>query len=228
VATAGDLNPPPVHITEKHGLTEVQIHCDLDLSDAQLARINANLDSAGLSPIRDRRRELRWATLGEEGGFWDFRIELYTLSGRAEGPRPLHISMIGSKASRTEPTPYRRSRRTVERIRALVNALSQENLKAEFDCNLTWHSSPDSSLLPSVLPVNASFPEESVIQEITGVIGGNPDGNVRFVVDRVAHDPLMFHVWLGSKHELSLSPQVMVEAVTKGVSMMKDINVWDK
>ena len=227
MATAGSPNPPPVHITEEHGLTEAQVHCDLDLSEAQLASINSKLQSAGIPLIRDRKRELRWATPGEEGGFWDFRIELYTLPGRDEESRSLHILVVGNKASRTEPTLYRRSRRTVERIRALVNALFQENLKAEFDCNLTWHSSPDSWLLPLVLPLNPSFREESIIQEITGVIGGSSDGNVRFVVDRVAHDPMTFHVWLGSKHELSLSPQVVVEAVTKGASILQDINLWD-
>ena len=228
MATVGGPNPPPIHITEEHGLTEAQVHCDLDISETQLASINSSLQGAGLPPIRSRRRELRWAIPGDEGGFWEFRIGLYTLSGRGEESPSLHILMACNKSVRTEPTAYRRSHRTVERIRTLVDALFQEDLKAELDCSMTWHSSPDSWLLPLVLPLNPSFPEESIIQEISGVIGGSTDGNVKFVVDRVTVDPMMFHIWLGSKHELSLTPQVMVKTIAQGVSILEDISMWEK
>jgi hypothetical protein len=228
VATAGGPNPPPVHIIEEHDLTEIHIHCDVGLSETQLANINSSLQDGGLSPIRSRRRELKWAITGEGGGFWEFRIQMYTLSGRDEDSLLLHILIAGDKVVRTEPTAYRRSRRTVERIKTLVDALFQEELKAELDCNMTWHSSPDSWLLPIVLPLDPPFPEESVIQEISGVIGCSTDGNVKFVVDRVATDPMMFHIWLGFKHELPLSPNVMVEAIAQGIAMLEAINLWDK
>ena len=79
MATAGSPNPPPIHVTEEHGLTEIHVHCDIELSDAQFARITSSLRDAGLSPIESRRGQLRWATPSEDGGFWEFRIELYTL-----------------------------------------------------------------------------------------------------------------------------------------------------
>ena len=184
MATAGSPNPPPIYITEEHGLTEFQVHCDLDLSDEQLESINSSLGVAGIPSISNRRRQLRWATPSESGGFWEFRIELYRLSGRDRESQPLHIMMVGDKVVRTEPTAYRRSRRSAERIMAVVDALSQEYLKMELDCSLTWHSSSDSWPLPIVLPLNPQFPVGSAIQEITGVIGGSTDDAVKFVVDR--------------------------------------------
>ena len=228
MATAGSSNPPPIQVTEEPGLTDIQVHCDLKLSNAQFARINSRLQDAGLPTIESRRRQLRWATPGEDGGFWEFRLDLYTLAGRERESLSLHFMVVGDKVVRTKPTAYRRSRRTIDRISALVAALFQEDLKAELDCSMTWHSSPDSWLLPLVLPMNPRFPEDSVIQEISGVIGGSADGSVKFVVDRVATDPMMFHIWLGFKHELPLSPKVMVEAIAQGVSMLEDINLWGK
>ena len=228
MATVGGPTPPPVHITEEHGLTEIQVHCDVELSEARLANINRCLQDAELSPITSKRRQLRWATPGERDGFWDFRIELYTLSGRDGEAQALHIRLTSDKLVRTEPTAYRRSRRTIERVRALVDALFQEGLNPELDCSMTWHSSPDSWLLPRVLPINLDFLEDSIIQEISGVIGGSTDGSVKFVVDRVATDPMMFHVWLGFKHELPLSSNVMVEAIVQGVSMLENVNLWER
>ena len=228
MATAGGSTPPPVHIKEEHGLTEVHVHCDVELSEGQLARVNSRFQDAGLSPIQSKRRRLRWATRGEDGGFWEYRIELCTISDREKDSLSLHILMAGDKVVRMEPSAYRRSRRTVERIRTVVDALSQEHLRAEVDCSITWHSSSDSWLLPLVLPLNPRFPEKSVIQEISGVIGGSIDGAVQFVVDRAKTDPVLFHIWLAFKHELAISPTVMVEAIAQGVSMLGDINLWEE
>ena len=228
MATPGTPAPPPIHITEEHGLTEVQVHCDIELSNAQLESIDSRLRGARIPSIDSRRRQLRWATPSEDSGFWEFRIEFYTLSGRDSETQPLHIMVVGNKVVRTEPTTYRRSRRTTERIRAVVDALSLEHLKEELDCSLTWHSSSDSWPLPLVLPLTPQFPEGSAIQEITGVIGGSSDDAVKFVVDRAGTDPMMFHIWLGFKYELTLSSKVIVEAIAQGVSMLEDINLWGK
>ena len=228
MATAGGQNPPPFHVIEEHGLTEISVHCDVELSEAQLERINSSVQKAGLSPISNRRRQLRWATPGGDGGFWEFRIELNTLSGRSGDSLSLHLLMAGDKVVRREPTAYSRSRRTVERITALTDALFHEQLTAELDCSMTWHSSSDSWLLPLVLPLKPDFPEESPIQEISGVIGGSTDGAVKFVADRVGTDPMMFHVWLSFKRDLTLSKKVMVEAISRGISILEDINLWEK
>ena len=226
MATAGGLISPPVHIKEEHGLTQVHIHCDVELSEGQLGRINSRFQDAGLPPVQSKRRQLRWATQGEGGGLWGYRIELCTILGKEKDSLLLHILMVGDKAVHTEPTAYRRSQRTVERIRTVVDALSQEHIRADVDCSITWHSSSDSWLLPRVLPLNPSFPEKSVIQEISGVIGGSADGAVQFVVDRAKTDPMLFHIWLAFKHELAISPTVMVEATAQGAAMLEDINVW--
>ena len=227
MATVGALSPPPLPIIEQRGLTEIRVHCDVDLSEAQISSINSRLQGAGLSPITNRRRQLRWAITGEDGGFWEFRIELYILTG-SDSPSPLlHIMVIADKAVRTEPTAYRRSRRTVERIRSLVDAVFKEDLTAELECNMTCHTSTDSWLLPHLLPLNPDFPEESAIEEITGVIGGSADGVVKFVVDRVATNPMMFHIWSAFKHELPLSQSVLVEAMGRGISMLESIGVWE-
>ena len=228
MATAGGPNPPPIHVIEEHGLTEISVHCDVALSEAQLGRINSSLQEAGLPPVGNRKRRLRWATPGEGGGFWEFRIELFTLSERSDESLSMHFMMVGDKVARREPTAYRRSRGTVERIRALVDSLFQEQLTAESECSMTWHSSPESWLLPMVLPLNPDFPEESTIQEISGVVGGSTDGAVKFVVDRVGTDPMTFHVWLAFKRDLTLSQKVMVEAISQGISMLEDINLWEK
>ena len=223
MATAGSSNPPPIQVKEERGLTEIQVHCDIEVSDEQLANINSRLQCSGLPPIESRRRRLRWAIPGDDGGFWEFRIELYILERE---PRSLHFMINGDKL-RTTPSAHRRSRRTVQRASALANALFREEVKTDVDCSATWHSSPDSWLLPNVLPLNPPFPENSVIQEISGVIGGSTDGTVRFLVDRASTDPMLFHVWLGFKHELLLSPKVMVEAIDQGVSILEDINLWE-
>ena len=226
MATAGASTPPPVHIKEEHGLTEVHVHCDVELSEGQLARINSRFQEAGQPPIQSKRRQLRWATREEGGSFWSYRIELGIISGGEEDSLSLHIVMVGDKAVHTEPPAHRRSRRTVERVRTVLDALSEERLRTEVDCRMTWHSSSDSWLFPLVLPLNPRFPEKSVIQEISGVIGGSTDGAVQFVVDRARIDPVLFHIWLGFNHELVISPTVMVEAIAYGVSMLEDINLW--
>ena len=223
MATAGSSTPPPIQITEERGLTEIQVHCDLELSDALLGNINSKLQQAGLPLIGSRKRQFKWATPGEDGGFWEFRTELYTLDRE---PRSLHFMLTGDKL-RTRPSAYQRSNRAVQRASVLTDALFQEDAKTELDCSGTWHVSPDSWLLPAVLPLNPHFPENSVIQEISGVIGGSTDGSVKFVVDRVATEPMMFHIWLGFKHELLLSPKVMVEAVDQGVSILEGIKLWE-
>ena len=150
MATAEAPNPPPLKIIEEHGLVEIYLHCDFELSEAQFATITSKLQAASLPRIENRRRQLRWATPGDDGGFWEFRVELYALSRDTDSPS-LHLMVIGDKVG-TEPTPYRRSRRTVERIRSLVDALFAETLTAELDCSMTWHTSSDSWPLPRVLP----------------------------------------------------------------------------
>ena len=114
MATAGGPNPPPIHVIEEHGLTEISVHCDVALSEAQLGRINSNLQEAGLPPVGNRKRRLRWATPGEGGGFWEFRIELYTLSERSGESPSMHVIMVGDKVVRREPSAHMRSRGTVE------------------------------------------------------------------------------------------------------------------
>ena len=228
MATAGDPNPPPIHVIEGHGLTEISVHCDVVLSEAQLERINSGLQEAGLPTVSNRKRQLRWATPGEGGGFWEFRIELYTLSERSGESPLMHVMMAGDKMVRREPSARMRSRRTVEKIGKLVGTLFQEQLAAEFDCSMTWHSSHDSWLFPMVLPLQPDFPEESTIQEISGVIGGSTDGEVRFLVDKVGSDPLAFHIWLAFKHHLAFSQKVMAEAVSQGTSMLENISLWGK
>ena len=229
MTAAGGLSglPIPIEIKEEHGVTEAQVHCDIELSDERLASINSNLQDVGLSPIESRRkRPLRCAIPGEEGGFWEFRIELYVLSGRNSESPSLHFLVVVNNLVRTEPIPHRRSRRTLENIKALVDAVFREGLEAELDCSVTWHPSTDLWPLPSLLPMKPRFPEDSVIQEISGVIGGSADGTVKFVVDRVATDPMLFHIWLGFKRELPLSSKVMVEVISQGVSMLEGIDMW--
>ena len=228
MATVGGPNSPPIYVIEERGLTEAQIHCDIELSRVQLESINSSLQDVGQSQIGSRKRQLRWATQVEAGVFWDFRTEFHTLSGRDRESPSLHFLLVGDKVVRTEPSAYRRSLRTVERVRTFLNALFQEKLEVEFDCSVTWHSSPESWLLPTVLPLDPRFPERCAIQEISGVIGGSTDGAVKFVVDRVATDPMMFHIWLGFKQELSLSPMILAEAAAQGASMLDDINLWEK
>ena len=228
MATAGGPNPPPLHVIEEHGLTEISVHCDVALSEAQLGRINSSLHEAGIPAVGNRKRQLRWATPGEGGGFWEFRIELYTLSERSGESPSMHVMMVGDKVVRREPSAHMRSLRTVEKIRTLVGTLFQEQLAAEFDCSMTWHSSPDSSILPRVLPLTPDFPEESPIQEISGVIGGSADGEVSFLVDKVGTNPMTFHIWLAFKRDLTLSQKVMTEAINQGISMLENINLWEK
>ena len=93
---------------------------------------------------------------------------------------------------------------------------------------MTWHSSPDSWLLPQVLPLTPDFPEGSSIQEISGVTGGSTDGTVKFLVDKVGTDPMTFHVWLAFKRHLTLSQKVMTEAISQGISMLENISMWEK
>ena len=81
---------------------------------------------------------------------------------------------------------------------------------------------------PTRTALNPHFPEESAIQEISGVIGGSVDRTVKFVVERVVNDPMMFHIWLGFKHELLISHNVMVEAITLGVSKLEHIGLWEE
>ena len=228
MATAGGPNPPPIHVIEEHGLTEISVHCDVALSEAQLGRINSSLQEAGLPPVGNKKRQLRWATPGEGGGFWEFRIELYTLPERSGESPSMHVMMVGDKVVRREPSAHMRSRGTVEKIRTLVGTLFQEQLTAELDCSMTWHSSHDSWLLPMVLPLQPDFPEESTIQEISGVIGGSTDGEVKFIVDKVGTDPLAFHIWLAFKRHLTLSQKVMTEAISLGISMLENISLWEK
>ena len=219
---------PPIHIIDSRGVTMVSVHRDIELGESEFAILNSTLESAGMSPVRNRRSKLGWATSSQTGEFWEFEIELFTLSGRERASPQLHVMLVGNKAGRTEPTAYKRSRRTVNKVGSLVGALFSEGISGTFDCSVTLHSTSDSWLLPRILPVRPEFPEESAIQEISGLIGGSVDGLTKFVVDRVTTEPMMFHIWLGFKSELSLSRNVLVEAITQGVAMLEEINLWGK
>ena len=65
-----------------------------------------------------------------------------------------------------------------------------------------------------------------MIRELTGVIGGSSDGNVKFVVDRVTTESETFHIWLGFQWEATFTAGLLVEAINRGSSMLEDINLW--
>ena len=227
MATAENPNPPPISIIEKHGLTEISVHCHVEYSQEQLARINSKLHEAGQTTIPNRRHRLRWATPGETERYWEFRIEAYTIADQERHSRSLHFLVDSHRLIRGVPTAQLRSARTIRRIRTLVEALSQEELTSQFDCNLTWHSSPETSILPNVLPLNSRFPENSIIQEISGVIGRSTDGTVNFVVDRISTEPMRFHIWLGFQYQQALTPKILTQTIDHGSSMLEKINLWE-
>lgn len=227
MGTSGIPNLPPIDIIERHGLTEVQVHCDVQFSEEQLASINTNLHEMGQPPIRNRKRRLRWATSREDGGYWEFHIETYTIADKQENSPTLHLQVGAHKLIRDVPTVHLRSTRTSWRIKTLVETLSQEKLASRFDCSLIWHSLPRAWLLPEILPLNARFPEGSVIQEISGVAGGSIDGTVKFVVDRISTNPIMFHVWLAFQYQQALTPKILTQVVSHGSSMLENINMWE-
>ena len=219
-------NLAPIHIPDSRDVTEISVHRDVDLVESEFEALNSALTTAGVSPIGNRRTKLGWATPSQSGVYWEFEIELYTLPGREGTSLQLHMMLVGNKISHTTPTAYKRSRRALNRIRPLANVLFSEKISGAFDCAVTMHSTSDSWLLPMVLPVQPDFPEESAIQEVSGVIGGSVDGMTKFVVDRVRTDPMMFHVWLGFKTDLSFSQNILAEAATEGTAILEKINLW--
>ena len=221
-------NLPPIYVFDSRDVTEVSVHRDVELGESEFESLNSTLERAGISPIGSRRTKLTWATPTPTGEFWEFEIEFYTLPARERASPQLHLMLVSNKSTHTKPTAYKRSRRTVNKAGALVNVLFGEGFNGTFDCSVTLHSLSDSWLLPQVLPVRPGFTEESTIQEVTGVIGGSTDGLTKFVVDRVRNEPMMFHIWLSFKGELSLSRDILVEAIAQGVAMLEDINLWGK
>ena len=226
MAAAGNPNAPPIDILEKHGLTEAHVHCDIEFPLEQLERVNAKLRESGQPPFQNRKRQLRWATPGETGDYWEFQLEAYILAEGEEHPPTLHLLIRGHQSIRGLPRPHLRSTRTIEKIRSLVEVLSHESLTTKFDCDLTWHSSAELMLLPDVLPLNPRFPDDSVIQEISGVIGRSADGTTRFIVDRSSTEPVMFHVSLNFQHEAAFTPNIVAQAVYHGSEILEKMNMW--
>ena len=226
VVSIGNMNGDPLGITEKHGLTDVYVHCDLELSEARLAVLNGNLQKVEHRPVRNRRSQLRWATRSESEDYWEFLLETRTMTGAEESLR-FHLGVSGRNVAREVPKPHLRSRRTIAKVFSLVEVLSGADLTTRFDCHLTWHSSSENGLRPDMLPSSPAFPEDSVIRELTGVIGGSSDGNVKFVVDRVTTESETFHIWLGFQWEATFTAGLLVEAINRGSSMLEDINLWE-
>ena len=226
MASLGHSNVHPLGISEKHGLTDVYVHCDLEFSRSRFDSLNANLQKADHPPVRSRRRQLRWSHGLGSDEYWEFQLETRAMGGSQE-PARLHLAVSSRKLPSGAPSAHLRSSRTISRADSFVRVLSAEELTGPFDCHLTWHSSGDAALRPDVLPFSPEFPGYSVIQELSGVIGGSADGNVKFVVDRTATEPRMFHIWLGFQWEATFGPELLVKSVVHGTSMLEAINLWE-
>ena len=226
MATAENPSSPPVNVIGDHGLTAVSVHCDVELSEQRFANINENLIRLGHHPIRNRRRQFRWANRGQTGDFWEFHIETRNIADREAASPTFHFVLEGSKSINDLPSARLRSTRTTDKIKSLVEAISLEDLMPRFDCQLTWHPTSETRLLPDVLPSNPEFPENSVIQELSGVIGGSRDGSVKFVVERTPVEPTMFHIWLTFPFEGALTPIILTQVIEQGSSMLETINLW--
>lgn len=227
LTTAKNPNSPPIVIVEKYDLTGVQVHCDFDFSRRQLEDVNVRLHAEGFPSIQKRSRRVRWASQSDVGDYWDFYIESQTLGDDEESGPSVHFVLEASKPRMDVPIPYRRSRRVLNRAGTLIGALAQQSSAQQFDCQVTWHPAPDASFFSDVLPVGNAFPEGSVIEEISGVIGGSTDRTTKFMVDRVGSDPPLYHVWAAFPRLLTINPEILVEAASFGSSLLDDINVWE-
>lgn len=170
---------------------------------------------------------MRWAAQSDVGDYWNFYIEAQTLGDEEDADPSVHFVLDAYKSRREVPSPYRRSSRVLNRAGTLIGALAQQSATHQFDCQVTWHPTPTAPFFPDVLPVGDAFPEGSAIEEISGVVGGNADQTIKFMVDRVRNDPVMYHVWVSFPRLLTIDAEILVEAASGGSSLMDDINVWE-
>lgn len=227
LTTAGNPTTPPVKITEGHDLTSVLVHYDFDFSSQQLQDINAELLAVGAPPLRRASRRAHWASQSDIGDHWDFYIDAQVLGDEEDAYPTVHFVLNASKPRVGTPIPYRRSSRAHNRARATIKVLAEHAPPQQFDCQVTWHPMPVTPFFTDMLPVDHDFPDHSTINEITGVVGSNPDRSIRFMVDRVETEPSMYHVWVTFSRHLTLDPDILDQAASYGSSLLDEINVWE-
>ena len=221
MATAGNKLPSPITFSERYGIIYLSIHSDMSLSYEQLALVNSELFQSGNESIGTKKRKVSWAVAGESGIYWTFTLETNIVPTDEDNESTsLHFLLRGHRCTSELPSAYMRSRRIRARVQAVVDALSRERLRSDFLCSLAWHRESPEGPLTNLIPLLPDFPSDSVIQEISGVIGGSTDGAVKFVVDRASSTTWDYHVSLIFPSQQTLSSNTLDAITEQGASMM--------